>query len=80
MTERIFRQARTLYRSGAVIMTAIALIPGYYAVTLPWIPAAGFDVLGILFVIQNLPHIMAWVLALGFLFGALYLGIRGWFR
>ena len=47
---------------GAVAVAALTAVPGYYALTLPWLPGVDFDVTGILWVMQNAPRLFAVVL------------------
>jgi len=61
---------------GAVACAILALVPGYYAVTLRWAPHADFDVVGILWLLQNLPRLVAWVLTAALGAAAFYLGVR----
>jgi hypothetical protein len=61
---------RTVYRWCAVIVAALALVPGYYAVRLGWAPKVDFDVIGLLWLLQNVPRLTAIGLTLGALVGA----------
>ena len=64
------------YRVLAVFWVLLALVPGYYAVTLDWAPRIDFDIIGFLFVIQNAPRLLAWALTIGCLFGAVAMYLR----
>lgn len=65
--------ARRIHQVGAISCLLLALVPGYYAVTLRWAPRIDFDVIGILFLLENIPRLAAWMFTFGFLFAA------GWF-
>ena len=54
----------------------LAVVPGYYAVTLRWAPRADFDVVGILWILQNGPRLFAWVLTSALGAAAIYFGVR----
>lgn len=69
---------RRVHRVGAVLLALLALVPSWYAITLPWLPGADFDVLGILFLLQNMPRLAAIGAAVALWSGALYFGARGW--
>jgi Ni,Fe-hydrogenase I cytochrome b subunit len=73
-------EARRVFRWGAVAMAVMALVPGYYALTLRWIPSADFDVTGMLFLMQNTPRLTAFVMTFIFVGAALAFLIRsfGW--
>ena len=58
------------------MFAVLALPPGYYAVKLPWAPAADFDIIGLLWVIQNLPKLLAWAMTIAFAFGAVVMTLR----
>ena len=70
------RAARGVYRFASVAFTLFALVTGYYALRMHWEPPADFDVIGILFVLQNLPRLTAVILTGGFLVGAVYYWVR----
>lgn len=65
-------------RAGAVIFALLSVPPGYYAMTLPWIASPDFDIIGFLWLLQNLPRLLAWGLTLGFACGAIVMGLRAW--
>lgn len=68
--------AQKVFRFGAIACGVLALLPGYWALRLRWVPAADFDVIGFLWLFQNLPRLMAVLLA-GLGFGAaLYFAVR----
>ncbi len=71
---------RRLYRFGAIACGVLALVPGYYAVTLEWAPRVDFDVTGVLFIMQNGPRLLAWGMTAALGFWAVYLGIRASWR
>ncbi len=54
--------AQRVYRIGALACALLAVVPGYYAVTLRWMPHIDFDVIGILWLLQNTPRLFAWFL------------------
>lgn len=68
---------KKLSRILAAALLALAVVPGYYALTLPWAPQADFDVIGVLFVLQNLPHIVAWFLTAILCVGAIGFWVYG---
>lgn len=47
-----------------------ALPPAYYAVMLPWAPRLDFDIIGFLWMIQNIPKLFASAMAIAFAYGA----------
>jgi hypothetical protein len=67
---------RGAFRFAAVAFTTFALVTGYYAIRLRWEPSADFDVIGILFVLQNLPRLTAVFLTGGFTVAAVYYWVR----
>lgn len=67
---------RSVYRAGAILFGALALVSGYFAVTLPWAPHIDFDVTGLLWILQNMPRLLAWILTAVFGMGAIYAGVR----
>ena len=70
------RGAGTLFRMAAAAFTLFAVVTGYYAFRMHWEPAADFDVIGILFVLQNLPRLTAVLLTGGFVVAAVYYWVR----
>jgi hypothetical protein len=54
-----------LYRTAAVLFALLALAPADYAVMLPWEPRVDFDIIGFLWLIQNLPNLLALAIAIG---------------
>lgn len=47
----------------AMMILGLALLLGYRLSKIPWEPAAPFDIIGILWLIQNLPKLIGWVAA-----------------
>ena len=68
--------ARQIFRFVATAMALCAIGPAYYALHLQWFAPADFDVIGILWVLQNLPRLTAIVMTAGFAWGAVYCWIR----
>jgi hypothetical protein len=70
------KPAQRLYRIGAIACAALAVVPGYYAVTLRWAPHADFDIVGILWLMQNMPRLLACLLTSVFGAAAIYCAAR----
>jgi hypothetical protein len=68
--------SQRIFRFGAVACVLLALAPAYYAATLEWTPQTSFDIIGFLWLLQNLPRIVAFALAFAFGIGAVYFTIR----
>ena len=68
--------SRRLHRTSAVIFALLALPPAYYAVMLPWGPRLDFDIIGFLWVIQNIPKLFASAIAVAFAYGAVVMALR----
>lgn len=60
----------------AAALTGLALVPGYFAVTLPWEPKTAFDIIGFLHLVQNLPRLFALALTVGLGLGAIGLWVQ----
>ena len=69
-----------LHRAAALMFALLALPPGYYALTMPWADRVDFDVIGFLWLMQNLPQLTAWSLTFAFLFGAVVMALRARWR
>jgi hypothetical protein len=65
-----------IYRWSAVILGLLAIGPAYYAITLDWSPRVDFDVIGFLWLLQNLPRLTAFAITAGFL----GIAVRSWLR
>lgn len=58
---------RRLLMIGASVFLALALLLGYRLLRTPWIPPADFDILRIVWFLENLPLIIGWPLVVAFL-------------
>jgi hypothetical protein len=65
-----------IYHIFALVCAALAVVPGYYALTLRWAPHADFDVTGLLWILQNFPRLLACFLTLALACAALYFVAR----
>ena len=68
--------SRRFYRVASVLFALMAIPPGYYAFTLPWSQRADFDIIGFLWLVQNIPQLMAWGLTIAFAFGCVVMALR----
>jgi hypothetical protein len=65
-----------IYRFGALVSVILAIVPGYYALTLDWLPGYDFDVIGVLWLIRNSPRMLAYALTAAFSGLAVYFAAR----
>lgn len=68
--------AQRIYQLCATVCAALAVVPGYYALTLRWAPHADFDVTGLLWILQKFPRLLAYFLTLALVGAALYFVVR----
>lgn len=68
--------AQRVYRFGAITCAVLALVSGYYAATLRWVPQTDFDIIGFLWVAQNLPRLFACFLTFILTGVAIHLAVR----
>jgi hypothetical protein len=62
----------------AIVCAALSIGSGYYAVNTPWAERIDFDIIGLLWLVNNIPQLLMWGLTLAFLFGAVVFGLRAW--
>ena len=56
----------------AVVATALAGVVGWWLRSIEWHPQAPFDVLGVLWILMNIPALILWGVFLGLLVLALF--------
>ncbi len=56
----------------ASIATALAAAMGYLVASMPWAPHASFDILGVLWLLSNIPQLIAWGILVALSWLALY--------
>jgi hypothetical protein len=55
------------YTVAASVLTAFTLLLVYWCIRLPWASRVDFDIIGILWLMQNIPQLM--LVSITFLFG-----------
>lgn len=60
----------------AIIATALAVTMGIFVLSMPWVPLASFDIIGVLWLLSNIPQIVACGMLLGLSILALYAWIQ----
>ena len=69
---------KRVYLTGAVLFLALAGGTVYVSRDTEWVPQADFDVLGILWLLSNLPKLFAGAMALLFLCLAVFCLVFAW--
>jgi hypothetical protein len=64
------------YTIAATFFTGLTLLLGYWCTRLRWAPRVDFDILGILWLFQNIPQLFLVTITLGSAGAAIYLWAR----
>ena len=67
---------KSFYMFAAVANGALTLVCAYGALRMPWSPKVDFDVVGFLWVLENLPRVPVIVMAFVFATMTVYCGTR----
>jgi len=66
------------YRALAVFFAILAAVSGFLFLRMHWFRAADFDVTGLLWLLQNFPRLLVFLVFVSCVFTAIWYWVRSW--